>query len=106
MSERFVAGTRQPRDTATRDSHEMQGRSEVRRVGRVRFPVFELVQDGVVLASPWNRNGDTATHNGQMLCGPANRAKSDHIEHHPDTHRSAGADPGDDTLDPPTSRAA
>ncbi len=35
----------------TVDQHEMQGRAEVRRVGRVRFPVFELVQGDVVLAS-------------------------------------------------------
>lgn len=33
------------------DTHEMQGRAELRRVGRVRFPVFELVQDDAVLAS-------------------------------------------------------
>jgi hypothetical protein len=33
------------------DKHEMQGRAAVRRVGRVRFPVFELVQNDVVLAS-------------------------------------------------------
>lgn len=32
-------------------AHEMLGRAEVRRVGRLRFPVFELVQDGAVLAS-------------------------------------------------------
>ena len=31
--------------------HEIRGRAEVRRVGRVRFPVFELVQNDVVLAS-------------------------------------------------------
>lgn len=35
----------------TLDKHEMQGRADVRRVGRVRFPVFELVQNDVVLAS-------------------------------------------------------
>jgi len=35
----------------TIDSHEMVGRAEVRRVGRVRFPVYELVQDDVALAS-------------------------------------------------------
>lgn len=33
------------------DSHEMVGRADVRRVGRVRFPVYELVQGDVVLAS-------------------------------------------------------
>lgn len=33
------------------DSHEMVGRAEVRRVGRVRFPVYELVQGDVTLAS-------------------------------------------------------
>lgn len=32
-------------------AHEMLGRAEVRRVGRLRFPVFELVQDDAVLAS-------------------------------------------------------
>lgn len=35
----------------TTGEHEMLGRAEVRRVGRLRFPVFELVQDDVVLAS-------------------------------------------------------
>jgi hypothetical protein len=35
----------------TIDSHEMLGRAEVRRVGRVRFPVYELVQGDVILAS-------------------------------------------------------
>ena len=33
------------------EAHEMRGLAELRRVGRIRFPVFELVQDGVVLAS-------------------------------------------------------
>ena len=32
-------------------SHEMVGRAELHRVGRWRFPVFELTQDGTVLAS-------------------------------------------------------
>ncbi len=33
------------------ERHELVGRAHVRRVGRVRFPVFELVQDDAVLAS-------------------------------------------------------
>lgn len=33
------------------DSHELSGRAALHRVGRLRFPVFELVQDGVVLAA-------------------------------------------------------
>jgi hypothetical protein len=27
--------------------------------------------------TPWNRNGTTSVGNGQMLCGPDNRRKSD-----------------------------
>lgn len=41
----------QPATGSTLGQHEMVGRAEVRRVGRVRFPVFELVQNDVVLAS-------------------------------------------------------
>ena len=39
------------RPEVTIDSHEVLGRAEVRRVGRVRFPVYELVQGDVALAS-------------------------------------------------------
>ena len=41
----------QPATGSTLGQHEMVGRAEVRRVGRVRFPVFELVRNDVVLAS-------------------------------------------------------
>jgi hypothetical protein len=39
------------RPEVTIDSHEVVGDAEVRRVGRVRFPVYQLVQGDVVLAS-------------------------------------------------------
>jgi hypothetical protein len=39
------------RPEVTIDSHEVLGRVEVRRVGRIRFPVYELAQGDVVLAS-------------------------------------------------------
>ena len=56
---------------------------------------------------PWAHNGDTATGNGQMLCGPGNRSKSDRIEHTEiqttPTRARPECNPGDDT---PISEAA